>query len=322
MNEVVGPHLYGISAGKVESPWDVREYDRLMSQAETRAGMTAGTLKLIPWIENAKAVVRAYEIAAASPRVVGVAFGAEDFADDMEIQRTDQGDEVYFPRAYVGTAAKAAEVLALDSPYVNFRDSDGLKADAATALKLGFKGKFAIHPSQIDIITETFSPSLDDDRVCPQGARSVAGGGGCGPWLHVSGRQDGRRAHSETGAKYPRSCRQDVESVTRREHAYSNHQRRSGTASGKDPWLRARKRGACAPRGRRHYGRPEEPGWRRGQGVLAIDGGRQGGSNPEDDGDAEGMGANAIIAVRFTTSMVASGAAEILAYGTAVVVEE
>ena len=89
------------------------------------AGMTAGTLKLIPWIENAKAVVRAFEIAAASPRVVGVAFGAEDFADDMEIQRTDQGDEVYFPRAYVGTAAKAAEVLALDSPYVNFRDSMG-----------------------------------------------------------------------------------------------------------------------------------------------------------------------------------------------------
>ena len=162
LNEVVGPHLYGISAGKVESPWDVREYDRLMSQAETRAGMTAGTLKLIPWIENAKAVVRAFEIAAASPRVVGVAFGAEDFADDMEIQRTDQGDEVYFPRAYVGTAAKAAEVLALDSPYVNFRDSDGLKVDAATALKLGFKGKFAIHPSQIDIITETFSPSLEE----------------------------------------------------------------------------------------------------------------------------------------------------------------
>ncbi len=162
LNEVVGPHLYGISAGKVESPWDVREYDRLMSQAEARAGVPVGALRLIPWIENAKAVVRAFEIAAASPRVVGVAFGAEDFTDDMGVKRTDEGDEVYFPRAYVGTAAKAAEVLALDSPYVNFRDADGLKADAAAALKLGFKGKFAIHPSQIDIITEMFSPDMDE----------------------------------------------------------------------------------------------------------------------------------------------------------------
>ena len=159
---LIGPHLYGISVGKFESTWDMRECDRIMSAAEVAAGLEPGSLKLIPWIENAKAVMRAYELASASPRVVGVAFGAEDYTDDMGITRTDVGDEVYFPRARVAMAAKAAEVLALDGPFVRFRDQERLKADTEVALKLGFKGKFAIHPAQIETINAMFSPRPEE----------------------------------------------------------------------------------------------------------------------------------------------------------------
>ena len=159
---VIGPHLYGISVGKFESTWDIRECDRIMAAAEASAGLEPGSLKLIPWIENAKAVMRAYELASASPRVVAVAFGAEDYTDDMGITRTDVGDEVYFPRAMVAMAAKAAEVPALDGPFVRFRDPEGLKADTEVALKLGFKGKFAIHPAQIETINAMFSPRPGD----------------------------------------------------------------------------------------------------------------------------------------------------------------
>lgn len=104
----------------------------------------------------------AREIATASARVVAVAFGAEDYADDMDIQRTDSGEEVSFAWALVPVAAKAAGVLALDSPYVGFRDEAGLKVETELNVKLGYKGKFAIHPAQLDIINASFAPRGED----------------------------------------------------------------------------------------------------------------------------------------------------------------
>ena len=162
MAATIGPHLYGFSVGKTETPWDIREYDRIVSALETQVGVPSGSLVLIPWIENAKAVMTAREIATASARVVAVAFGAEDYADNMDVQRTDSGEEVAFARALVPVAAKAAGVLALDSPYVGFRDQAGLKVETELNVKLGYKGKFAIHPAQLDIINASFAPRGED----------------------------------------------------------------------------------------------------------------------------------------------------------------
>ena len=158
VSDVIGPHLYGISLGKVESPWDISECDGIMTTLERRSGLEPGSLRLIPWIENSKAVMRVYDIAVASPRIVGLAFGAEDFTDDMDIQRTDTGEEVHFPRSAVAVASRAAGVAALDSPYVAFRDEDGLRREIQLDLTLGFKGKFAIHPAQLEPINTMFSP--------------------------------------------------------------------------------------------------------------------------------------------------------------------
>ena len=158
VSDVIGPHLYGISLGKVESPWDISECDGIMTTLERRSGLEPGSLRLIPWIENSRAVMRVYDIAVASPRIVGLAFGAEDFTDDMDIQRTDTGEEVHFPRSAVAVASRAAGVAALDSPYVAFRDEDGLRREIQLDLTLGFKGKFAIHPAQLEPINTMFSP--------------------------------------------------------------------------------------------------------------------------------------------------------------------
>ena len=162
LSAVIGPHLYGVSLGKVESTWDIMEWSRMAFALEKETGLEPGHLKLIPWIENSRAIMRVYDIALASSRIVGLAFGAEDYTDDMGVRRTDAGDEVYFPRAAVAVAARAAEVAALDSPYVRFRDQDGLKMDIESALKLGYRGKFAIHPAQLDIINDMFSPLPQD----------------------------------------------------------------------------------------------------------------------------------------------------------------
>ena len=162
LDMVVCPELVGISVGKGDSAWDLQQVDRLLGPLESRIGIPRGTIKLVPWIETAMAIVHVYEMARASQRIVGVAFGAEDYTNDMGVIRTDFGEECYYARSAVAVAARAARVAALDGPFVGFRDPDGLRTDAGTARQIGFTGKFAIHPAQIDIINETFSPHPDE----------------------------------------------------------------------------------------------------------------------------------------------------------------
>ncbi len=159
---VIGSHLYGISVGKTETPWDLQEIDRIIAPLESAAGLEAGKVKVIPWIESARAVMNVQQMAQASPRVIALAFGAEDYTNDMGIQRTDDGAEVYLPRAATAIAARAGGVASLDSPYVAFRNPEGLAADARTARQMGYNGKFAIHPAQIETINATFSPQPED----------------------------------------------------------------------------------------------------------------------------------------------------------------
>ena len=156
---IITPDIYGLSIGKVQTVQEIADICGLIGPLEQKAGLATGRLKLIPWIESAKAIVNAYEICSSSKRIIAVAFGAEDFTNDMGIERTDDDSEIAYARSVVCIAARAADVVALDTPYFGFRDTDGLQRDASTAKKQGFKGKFAIHPTQIDIINATFSPS-------------------------------------------------------------------------------------------------------------------------------------------------------------------
>ncbi len=164
---VVGPRIYGVSVGKINSPADIALISAKLDALERKAGLEIGNTKLLPWIETAQAIVNVYEICAASPRIIAAAFGAEDFTNDMGIERAEDESETAYARSAIAIAARAANVLALDTPYFSFRDPDGLRQNAQAARQIGFKGKFAIHPAQIDIINETFSPSpteLDQAR--------------------------------------------------------------------------------------------------------------------------------------------------------------
>ena len=159
---VVGPHSDGVSVGKIYTPKDVQTIASILARLEQKAGVPVGHTKLVLWMETAMAIVQAYEICAASPRIVAVAFGAEDFTHDMGIERSADDSEVAVPRSLVCVAARAANVLALDTPYFLFRDPEGLQHNALASKKIGFKGKFAIHPAQVDMINATFSPSPAD----------------------------------------------------------------------------------------------------------------------------------------------------------------
>ena len=162
LQTLVSPDLYGISLGKVESKWNIRDVDRMLSAIEPLAGVELGSTKVVAWAETASALVDARDIADSSQRVIALAFGAEDFTNDMGIERSDSGDEVQVPRSLVPVAARAANVASLDSPFVAFQDPEALRADAQKARQMGFTGKHAIHPAQLDIINEVFSPAPDE----------------------------------------------------------------------------------------------------------------------------------------------------------------
>ena len=162
LETLVSPELYGISLGKVESKWNIQDVDRMLRPIEPLAGVEPGSTKIVAWAETASALVDARDIAASSPRVIALAFGAEDFTNDMGIERSDAGDEVQVPRSLVPVAARAANVASLDSPFVAFQDPGALRADSQKARQMGYTGKHAIHPSQIDIINEVFSPAPDE----------------------------------------------------------------------------------------------------------------------------------------------------------------
>ena len=159
---LISPQLYGVSVGKTNSAADLRQIEGLITPWEHAAGLDYGQVKLIPWIESARAVVKVNEIAAMLFRTVALAFGAEDYTNDMGIPRTEDGAEVYLPRATIAIAARAAGIAALDGPYVAFRNPEGLARDAARARQLGYTGKFAIHPAQIDTINAAFSPTPEE----------------------------------------------------------------------------------------------------------------------------------------------------------------
>ena len=159
---VVGPNVYGVTVGKVTSTWEIEQVSAILDSLEEQAGVEIGHTRLIPWLESAMAIVNAYQIASASPRIVAVAIGAEDFTNDMSVQRSDGGDEVRYARSVVAVAARAAGVIAIDTPYVNFRDAEGLEREVRSALPLGFKAKFAIHPAQLETINTLFSPSEEE----------------------------------------------------------------------------------------------------------------------------------------------------------------
>lgn len=113
---------------------------------------------IIPIIEQAISLTE-INLIASLPRVQGLLLGAEDLCNDLEISRTKEGLEILYARSKVITAAKAYGIEAIDTPFTDVLDDDGFMADAMFSASIGMKAKAAIHPRQIDIINQIYSPS-------------------------------------------------------------------------------------------------------------------------------------------------------------------
>ena len=117
---------------------------------------------ILALVETAAGILAAEEIAAV-PDVDALVFGAEDLAADLGATRTAEGTEVLHAREHVVLAASAADVDAIDTVYTDIEDAAGLAEETEFAVELGFDGKMAIHPAQVEPINEAFTP--DPERV-------------------------------------------------------------------------------------------------------------------------------------------------------------
>jgi citrate lyase subunit beta/citryl-CoA lyase len=121
-----------------------------------------GAGRVFPLLETSRGVLHAASLAAAIPSLPALLFGAEDLTAEIGVRRTTDGEELLFARSQVVLAASAAGADAIDAVFTDVADADGLRRDAARARALGFRGKMTIHPSQIAIVNDVFSPSAAD----------------------------------------------------------------------------------------------------------------------------------------------------------------
>ena len=162
LDAIVGPQLDGISLPKTDSARTVLRVDAYLTELEKARGLPVGQVKIIPWIETAIGLVNAYEICAATPRLIGASFGGEDFATDMAFKRTPDSKEIEYPRAAMAVACVAANKQAIDTPEPDYADLEHLERDSRFALSLGYRGKYCIHPSQVEIVNRVFSPAPEE----------------------------------------------------------------------------------------------------------------------------------------------------------------
>ena len=147
---------------KVSGAEDVKLISSAIAAEEEKAGIEKGTVKLIPLIETALGVEKAFEIASSDPRVTAIFLGAEDLTADLQCKRTKEGKEIFYARSRMVMAARATGIDVYDTPWTDVEDYDGLIEDAAFAKSLGFSGKSSISPRHVRFINEIFSPTDEE----------------------------------------------------------------------------------------------------------------------------------------------------------------
>ena len=164
--ERAGAKLDAIMVPKVRTPGDVEMTDKLLTQIELATGLEVGRIGIEAQIEDATGLLACEAIATASARMETLIFGPGDYSAAVGIPITTigaapdgyPGDHLNYVYSRLVVAARAAGIQAIDGPYARVGDDEGLRSRSALARALGLDGKWTIHPGQIEIVNEVFSP--------------------------------------------------------------------------------------------------------------------------------------------------------------------
>jgi citrate lyase subunit beta/citryl-CoA lyase len=168
--EEAGDRLDSLLIPKVQHPEDLHLAATLLFQVETAVGLGPGKVKIEAQIESAEGLVNIDAVARATERLDALHFGPGDFAASLRMPQTsigvlDEWDEVYpghrfhYAMQRIVVAARAAGLRAVDGPVADYRDEEGLRESCLIARSQGFDGKWCIHPAQIEVVNEVFSPT-------------------------------------------------------------------------------------------------------------------------------------------------------------------
>ena len=160
---VVPAGIRYLRLARCETAADVRELDGLLAAVEAEHQLPVGSVKVQCSIETARGVLNAREIVAASPRVISLSFGAEDYTRFMGTSRSKSAQELQFARTYLPVVAAEAGISAIDTVWSALDDQEGFEAEVRNARALGFSGKSCIHPSQVPVVHRLYTP--DEEEV-------------------------------------------------------------------------------------------------------------------------------------------------------------
>ena len=169
--EGAGANLDCIMLPKVQSADHVKALDLLLTQIETTMGYDVGRIGIEAQIENALGLVNVDAIATASGRVETLIVGPADFMASINMKSLvvgeqppgyDVGDAYHYILMRLLMAARAHDLQVIDGPYLQIKDLDGFRRVAGRSAALGFDGKWTLHPSQIEVANEVYSPRQED----------------------------------------------------------------------------------------------------------------------------------------------------------------
>ncbi len=144
------------------TPDDIKKFDAQLSLMENQLELGKGHFSIVVLIETPLAVLKAYEIATASDRVVALLFGCEDYMAEMESRYSIEERSLFAPRSMMAMAARAAGVEPLDTPFVQVHDLEGLNRFATLGRDLGMSGMLVMSPRQIEVAKECYTPSHEE----------------------------------------------------------------------------------------------------------------------------------------------------------------
>jgi citrate lyase beta subunit len=162
LDATIDAHPDGYVIPKVETDEQLLRVSGYLDRAEDARGWPSASIRLLAIVETARGVMNLKEIAQASQRLDGLMFGAEDLAANIGARRTRAGWEVFYARSAVVTAAAAYDLQAIDMILADLNDLDRLEEECISAQALGYEGKMAIHPRQVEVIDRVFTPSGEE----------------------------------------------------------------------------------------------------------------------------------------------------------------
>jgi citrate lyase subunit beta/citryl-CoA lyase len=152
----------GFMFPKSLSGLDIYFIDKLITSFEYKKGLEVGKFKIIPIIETTSAVMNVDEICKSSKRVIAIAFGNEDYLTDLGALSDPNGVSLFFPRVMITNAAKANNIVPIDTVHVNVHDLKDLEQKLQLSKKLGFEGMLVLHPKELPLVNKYFSPSISE----------------------------------------------------------------------------------------------------------------------------------------------------------------